>query len=173
MPNLGKLYQIRRTVTFICKNKPKTPISARLPGEPTGSLVLPTPKFRPIRRYLAPDLAVGGANDWRCSNNQGSLPNTITTPIELSVHAVSVHVISHMSIRFYHNHHILPKEPYRPFHCQELHDANRGNLLHIVCMRNHPWCHLISGQFLPRSCSTLHLPHETVVQMVAGSLEPT
>jgi hypothetical protein len=62
-PNLGKLYEICRTVTFICnKNQPKTPISGRLPGEPAGSLALPMPKFRPIRRYLVPDLAVGGAN---------------------------------------------------------------------------------------------------------------
>jgi hypothetical protein len=61
-PNLGKLYQIRRTVMFICKNKPKTLISRRLSWEPAGSSALPTPKFRPIRRYLAPDLAVGGAN---------------------------------------------------------------------------------------------------------------
>jgi hypothetical protein len=76
-PNLSKLYQIRRTVSnacpirrtvmFICKIKPKTPISGRLPGEPAGSSVLPTPKFRPIQRYLAPNLAVGDANDWRCS----------------------------------------------------------------------------------------------------------
>jgi hypothetical protein len=69
-PNLGKLYQIRRIVSFICKNQPKTPISGRLPGEPAGSSALPTSKFRPIRRYLAPDLAVGGANGWRCSKKR-------------------------------------------------------------------------------------------------------
>jgi hypothetical protein len=61
------LYQIRRTVMFICKNKPKTPISGRLPGVPAGSSALPTPNFCPIRRYLAPDFAVGSANGWRCS----------------------------------------------------------------------------------------------------------
>jgi hypothetical protein len=53
---------IHRTVTFICKNKPKTPISGRLPEKPAGSSALLTPRFRPIRRYLAPDLAVGSAN---------------------------------------------------------------------------------------------------------------
>jgi hypothetical protein len=66
-PNLGKPYQIRWTITLICKNKPKTPIFGRLPGEPAGSSALPTPNFCPIRRYLAPDLAVGSANGWRCS----------------------------------------------------------------------------------------------------------
>jgi hypothetical protein len=66
-PNIGKLYQIRRTVTFIYKNKPKTPIFGRLPGESAVSSVLPTSKFRPIRRYLSPNLAVGSANGWRCS----------------------------------------------------------------------------------------------------------
>jgi hypothetical protein len=70
--NIGKLYQVRRTMTFICKNKPKTPISGRLPGETAGNSALPTPKFRPIRRYLAPDLAVRSANGWRCSKNQSS-----------------------------------------------------------------------------------------------------
>jgi hypothetical protein len=45
-------------------------IFGRLPGEPTGSSALSTPNFRPIRRYLAPDLTVGSANGWRCSNEK-------------------------------------------------------------------------------------------------------
>jgi hypothetical protein len=44
----------------ICKNKPKTLIFGRLAGVPAGSSELPTPNFRPIRRDLSPDLAVGG-----------------------------------------------------------------------------------------------------------------
>jgi hypothetical protein len=59
---LANLYEIHRTVTFICKNKPKTPISGLLPGVPAGSSALPTPKFCAIWRYLALNLAVRGAN---------------------------------------------------------------------------------------------------------------
>jgi hypothetical protein len=51
----------------ICKNKPKTPISGRLAGVPVESSALPAPNFHPIRRDLSPDLAMGGANGWRCS----------------------------------------------------------------------------------------------------------
>jgi hypothetical protein len=58
-PNVGKLYKIHRTVTFIYKNKPKTPISGHLPRVPVRSSAFPTSKFRPIQRYLVPDLAVG------------------------------------------------------------------------------------------------------------------
>jgi hypothetical protein len=43
------------------------PIFGHLPGETAGSLALPTPKFRPIQRYLSPDLAMGSANGWRYS----------------------------------------------------------------------------------------------------------
>jgi hypothetical protein len=50
------------------KKKPKTPISGHLAEVPAESSALPTPKFRPIRHDLSPDLAVGGANGWRCSN---------------------------------------------------------------------------------------------------------
>jgi hypothetical protein len=34
---------------------------------PAGSSALPMPNFRPIRRDLSPDLAMGSANGWRCS----------------------------------------------------------------------------------------------------------
>jgi hypothetical protein len=68
-PNVGKLYQICQTVTFICKNKPKMLISGRLRREPAESSVLYTPMFRPIRRYLSPDLAVESVNGWRCSKH--------------------------------------------------------------------------------------------------------
>jgi hypothetical protein len=44
-PNLGKLYEIRRAVTFIRKNKPITPIFGRLPGEPAGSSAPPRQSF--------------------------------------------------------------------------------------------------------------------------------
>jgi hypothetical protein len=66
-PNVGKLYEIRRTGTSICKNKSKTPISGRIAGAPAGSSALPTRDFRPIQRELPPDSTVGGANSWRCS----------------------------------------------------------------------------------------------------------
>jgi hypothetical protein len=62
-PNVGKLYEIRRTGTSICKNKPKPPISRRLAGVPAGSSALPTPNFRPIRHDLSSDLAVGAPTD--------------------------------------------------------------------------------------------------------------
>jgi hypothetical protein len=52
---------------FICENKPKNADLGGLAGGTAGSSALPMPKFRPIRRYLAPDLAVGNANGWRCS----------------------------------------------------------------------------------------------------------
>jgi hypothetical protein len=37
-------------------------------GETAGTSALPGRNFRPIRRYLKPDLAVRSANGWRCSN---------------------------------------------------------------------------------------------------------
>jgi hypothetical protein len=65
LANCMKFAELER---LFVKKEPKTPISGRLAGVPAGSSALPTPNFRPIRRDLSPDLAVGGANGWRCSN---------------------------------------------------------------------------------------------------------
>jgi hypothetical protein len=64
---LAKFCQIHRTVSLFMKIKPNTPIVGCLAGGMAESLALPTPNFRPIRRHLTLDLAVGNANGWRCS----------------------------------------------------------------------------------------------------------
>jgi hypothetical protein len=64
LANCMKFTELER---LFVKNKPKTMISGRHPRVPAGSSALPTPNFRPIQRNLPPDLAVEGANGWRCS----------------------------------------------------------------------------------------------------------
>jgi hypothetical protein len=47
LANCIKFAELERLFVKISQ---KTPISGRLPGVPAGSLALPTPNFRPIRR---------------------------------------------------------------------------------------------------------------------------
>jgi hypothetical protein len=62
-----------RDVFFLLKNA-KHRVST---GETAETSALPDRNFHPIRRYLAPDLAVGSANGWRCSYTCDTPPHIV------------------------------------------------------------------------------------------------
>jgi hypothetical protein len=47
---------------------PLFPRETPLGEHTTGKLLLPTPNLPPIRTKISPDLGVGSANEWGCSN---------------------------------------------------------------------------------------------------------